>query len=72
MYIAVFDNNTNELLAEINIEPKDYEKYKIQKIAIQKMEEDVNNWVKWVYETFENFYIKSPTQTLNSEYDFIN
>lgn len=68
MYIAVFDNNTDELLAEINIEPKDYEKYKSQEIA----EEDVNNWVKWVYEIFKNFYIKSPTQNLNSEYDFIN
>lgn len=72
MYIAVYHNDTDELLTEINIEPKDYEKYKVQEIAIKKMEEDVNNWVKWVYENFENFYIKSPDQILNSEYNFLN
>lgn len=72
MYIAVYYNDTDELLTEINIEPKNYEKYKVQEIAIKKMEEDVNNWVKWVYENFENFYIKSPDQILNSEYNFLN
>ena len=58
MYIAIRGRGTDILLDEKNFYASDYSEYETLEEALEQINSDIYDFMKYVSETYENYYIQ--------------
>ena len=58
MYIAIRQNGTDIILDETNINASDYSEHETLEEALEQMNSDIDDFMKYANETYENYYIQ--------------
>ena len=58
MYIAIRQNGTDIILDETNINASDYSDFETLEEALEQMNSDIDDFMKYANETYEDYYIQ--------------
>ena len=58
MYIAIRQNGTDIILDETNINASDYSDCETFEEALEQMNSDIDDFMKYANETYEDYYIQ--------------
>ncbi len=58
MYIAIRQKGTDIILDETNINASDYSEHETLEEALEQMNSDIDDFMKYANETYEDYYIQ--------------
>lgn len=58
MYISIIEKGTDIILEERNFYASDYSEYETLEEALEQMNSDIDDFEKYVNQTYENYYIQ--------------
>ncbi len=58
MYIAIIERGTDIILDETNFYASDYSEHETLEEALEQMNSDIDDFMKYVSETYGNYYIQ--------------
>ena len=58
MYIAIRQKGTDIILDETNINASDYSDFETLEEALEQMNSDIDDFMKYANETYEDYYIQ--------------
>ena len=58
MYIAIRERGTDIILDETNFYASDYSEFETLEEALEQMNSDIDDFMKYVNETYEDYYIQ--------------
>ena len=58
MYIAIRQKGTDTILDDTNINASDYSDFETLEEALEQMNTDINDFMKYANETYEDYYIQ--------------